>query len=86
MTNKLKELEEQNRHLREQNAHCNDQMDLLKNRLEQLQEMSSSKKRSSQSGSRPNSSIMEVGLYQHFTLNKIMDNKIIILRFLMQFW
>ena len=37
VTNKLRELEEQNQHLRAQNAHCNDQMDLLKNRLEQLQ-------------------------------------------------
>ena len=39
VTNKLKELEEQNQHLREQNAHCNEQMDLLRNRLEQLQEL-----------------------------------------------
>ena len=39
VTNKLRELEEQNQHLRAQNAHCNDQMDLLKNRLEQLQEL-----------------------------------------------
>ena len=37
VTNKLRELEEQNQHLRMQNAHCNDQMDLLKNRLDQLQ-------------------------------------------------
>ena len=39
VTNKLKELEEQNQHLREQNAHCNEQMELLRNRLEQLQEL-----------------------------------------------
>jgi len=39
VTNKLRELEEQNRHLRAQNEHCNEQMELLKNRLEQLQVM-----------------------------------------------
>ena len=39
VTNKLKELEEQNQHLREQNAHCNEQMDLLRTRLDQLQEL-----------------------------------------------
>ena len=61
VTNKLKELEEQNRHLREQNAHCNDQMDLLKGRLEQLQEMANTRKSNSRSGSRSSSVIMEVG-------------------------
>jgi len=39
VTNKLRELEEQNQHLREQNAYCNEQMELLRNRLEQLQEL-----------------------------------------------
>ena len=39
VTNKLKELEEQNQHLREQNVHCNEQMDLLRTRLDQLQEL-----------------------------------------------
>ena len=39
MTNKLRELEEQNQHLREQNAYCNEQMELLRTRLEQLQEL-----------------------------------------------
>ena len=39
VTNKLRELEEQNQHLREQNAHCNEQMELLRSRLEQLQEL-----------------------------------------------
>ena len=37
VTNKLRELEEQNQHLRVQNAHCFDQMNLLNTRLEQLQ-------------------------------------------------
>ena len=39
VTNKLRELEEQNQHLKAQNAHCNDQMELLRKRLEKLQEM-----------------------------------------------
>ena len=37
VTNKLRELEEQNVHLKVQNAKANDQMELLRNRLEQLQ-------------------------------------------------
>ncbi|XP_076360493.1 uncharacterized protein CG43867-like isoform X3 [Tachypleus tridentatus] len=36
VTNKLKDLEEQNQHLREQNEKCNEQLELLKNRLVQL--------------------------------------------------
>ena len=39
VTNKLRELEEQNQHLREQNAYCNEQMELLRTRLEQIQEL-----------------------------------------------
>ena len=39
VTNKLRELEEQNQHLREQNAYCNEQMELLRNRLERIQEL-----------------------------------------------
>lgn len=39
VTNKLRELEEQNRHLRAQNDHCNEQMELLRQRLEQLQQL-----------------------------------------------
>jgi len=39
VTNKLRELEEQNRHLRAQNEHCNEQMELLRQRLEQLQQL-----------------------------------------------
>ena len=60
-------MEEQNRHLREQNAHCNDQMDLLKGRLELLQE---ARKNHSRSGSRSSSIIMEVG--KGFLFMKIM--------------
>ena len=37
VTNKLRELEDQNAHLKVQNAKANDQMELLRNRLEQLQ-------------------------------------------------
>ncbi|GIY83075.1 uncharacterized protein CG43867 [Caerostris darwini] len=40
VTNKLKELEEQNQYLREQNQKCNVQLDLLKNRLTHLSELS----------------------------------------------
>ncbi|XP_035206715.1 uncharacterized protein CG43867-like isoform X2 [Stegodyphus dumicola] len=36
VTNKLKELEEQNEHLREQNQKCNVQLELLRSRLNQL--------------------------------------------------
>ncbi len=39
VTNKLRELEDQNAHLKVQNAHCNEQMELLRKRLEQLQIM-----------------------------------------------
>ncbi|XP_059087273.1 uncharacterized protein CG43867-like isoform X9 [Tigriopus californicus] len=42
VTNKLRELEEQNQHLKVQNAHCNEQMELLRKRLEQLQVMGAS--------------------------------------------
>jgi predicted nuclease with TOPRIM domain len=41
VTNKLRELEEQNAHLKVQNAKANDQMELLRTRLEQLQELGS---------------------------------------------
>ncbi|XP_040581773.1 uncharacterized protein CG43867 isoform X4 [Lepeophtheirus salmonis] len=44
VTNKLRELEEQNDHLKVQNIHCNEQMELLHNRLEQLQVLSASTK------------------------------------------
>ena len=37
VTNKLRELEEQNQHLKQQNQHCNRQMEMLRSRLEQLQ-------------------------------------------------
>ncbi|XP_055926496.1 uncharacterized protein CG43867-like isoform X1 [Argiope bruennichi] len=40
VTNKLKELEEQNQHLREQNQKCNVQLELLKSRLTNLSELS----------------------------------------------
>lgn len=33
VTNKLRELEQQNQHLREQNIKCNQQLELLKNHL-----------------------------------------------------
>lgn len=39
VTNKLRELEEQNQHLREQNDYCNEQMELLRTRLEKIQEL-----------------------------------------------
>eukprot|EP00095_Tigriopus_kingsejongensis_P006146 maker-scaffold730_size105374-snap-gene-0.18 protein:Tk06146 transcript:maker-scaffold730_size105374-snap-gene-0.18-mRNA-1 annotation:"EG:34F3.1" len=42
VTNKLRELEEQNQHLKVQNAHCTEQMELLRKRLEQLQVMGAS--------------------------------------------
>ena len=35
VTNKLRELEEQNQHLREQNQKCNHQLELLRNHLAQ---------------------------------------------------
>ena len=44
VTNKLRELEEQNAHLKVQNAKANDQMELLRNRLEQLQELGATTK------------------------------------------
>ncbi|XP_023213235.1 uncharacterized protein CG43867-like [Centruroides sculpturatus] len=44
VTNKLKELEEQNQHLRQQNQKCNEQLELLKNRLTQLSQLSSRSK------------------------------------------
>ena len=44
VTNKLRELEEQNAHLKVQNAKANDQMELLRNRLEQLQVLGSTTK------------------------------------------
>ena len=40
VTNKLRELEDQNTHLKAQNEHCNEQMELLRKKLEQLQVMS----------------------------------------------
>ena len=60
VTNKLRELEEQNQHLKAQNAHANDQMNLLKRRLEQLQVMGSGSASSSGSGSKGRQSIAEV--------------------------
>ena len=44
VTNKLRELEDQNAHLKVQNAKANDQMELLRNRLEQLQVLGASTK------------------------------------------
>ena len=44
VTNKLRELEDQNAHLKVQNAKANDQMELLRNRLEQLQVLSATTK------------------------------------------
>ena len=44
VTNKLRELEEQNAHLKVQNAKANDQMELLRNRLEQLQALGATTK------------------------------------------
>ncbi|XP_023332148.1 uncharacterized protein LOC111704226 [Eurytemora carolleeae] len=38
VTNKLRELEEQNTHLKQQNAYCNQQMELLRAQLERMQE------------------------------------------------
>jgi hypothetical protein len=78
VTNKLKELEEQNRHLRQQNAHCNDQMDLLKDRLEQLQEMGNSRKETSRSGSRTSSVLKEEQLKKNFVgekSSKVLNNR-----------
>ncbi|XP_032788772.1 pleckstrin homology domain-containing family H member 2 isoform X2 [Daphnia magna] len=42
VTNKLKDLEEQNQHLREQNQKCNEQLELLRSRLRQLSQTNSS--------------------------------------------
>ncbi len=42
VTNKLRELEDQNHHLKAQNAKATEQMELLRNRLEQLQELGGS--------------------------------------------
>ena len=47
VTNKLRELEDQNTHLKAQNEHCNEQMELLRKKLEQLQVMSGDKSSSS---------------------------------------
>jgi hypothetical protein len=49
VTNKLRELEEQNVHLKVQNAKANDQMELLRNRLEQLQVLGATTTKSRQS-------------------------------------
>jgi hypothetical protein len=38
VTNKLRGLEEQNDHLKAQNNHCNEQMEMLRKKLEQLQD------------------------------------------------
>ncbi|KAG8225376.1 hypothetical protein J437_LFUL005391 [Ladona fulva] len=39
VTNKLRELEEQNQHLREQNQKCNEQLELLRNHLAHLSQL-----------------------------------------------
>lgn len=44
VTNKLRELEDQNAHLKVQNAKANDQMELLRTRLDQLQALSATTK------------------------------------------
>ena len=44
VTNKLRELEDQNAQLKVQNAKANDQMELLQKRLEQLQTLGSNTK------------------------------------------
>ena len=61
VTNKLRELEDQNAHLKVQNAKANDQMELLRNRLEQLQVLGASTK------SRQ-SSMVEVNILKIITL------------------
>ena len=60
VTNKLRELEEQNQHLRAQNAHCTDQMNMLKSRLDQIQAMNATTKSSRQN------SLAEVSLWGMF--------------------
>ena len=77
VTNKLRELEEQNVHLKVQNAKANDQMELLRNRLEQLQVLGATTTKSRQS------SMAEVRkLLKHRVLARFFSNK---LKFLVLF-
>ena len=75
VTNKLRELEEQNAHLKAQNAKASDQMELLRNRLEQLQAFNATTAAatsscSSKNGKGRSDSMAEVGktnlLYRSF--------------------
>ncbi|XP_037073458.1 pleckstrin homology domain-containing family H member 1-like [Pollicipes pollicipes] len=52
VTNKLRDLEEQNQYLREQNQRCNEQLQLLRNRLTQLNEFKSKQRASTEDSSR----------------------------------
>ena len=62
VTNKLRELEDQNQHLKVQNIHCNEQMELLRKRLEQLQVMGASVQHITKSNNTNHrSSVAEVG-------------------------
>ena len=71
VTNKLRELEEQNVHLKVQNAKANDQMELLRNRLEQLQVLGATTTKSRQS------SMAEVRkLLKHRVLVEFLSNKL----------
>ncbi|XP_067011816.2 uncharacterized protein CG43867 [Anabrus simplex] len=57
VTNKLRELEEQNQHLREQNQKCNAQLELLRNHLAHSQLTTAGKDRSSTGGSSSRASL-----------------------------
>ncbi|KAF0289062.1 uncharacterized protein FJT64_012623 [Amphibalanus amphitrite] len=48
VTNKLRDLEEQNQYLREQNQRCNEQLQLLRNRLTQLNEFKAKQRASTE--------------------------------------
>ncbi|XP_043192150.1 pleckstrin homology domain-containing family H member 1-like isoform X2 [Amphibalanus amphitrite] len=52
VTNKLRDLEEQNQYLREQNQRCNEQLQLLRNRLTQLNEFKAKQRASTEDSSR----------------------------------
>jgi predicted RNase H-like nuclease (RuvC/YqgF family) len=61
VTNKLRELEEQNAHLKAQNAKASDQMELLRNRLEQLQAFNATTAAITKNGKGRSDSMAEVG-------------------------
>ena len=80
VTNKLRELEDQNQHLKVQNIHCNEQMELLRKRLEQLQVMgSSTTSQAAKTGGRQ--SIAEVSLILYHNFSNFSDTSSQIERF-----